>query len=189
MPRKQDNILFVGGLAEPCCSFSIFMTERCGRNFFCNPSHFIFPSICASFHSTCWSLDFSSMLKKLTVCGLIHQSMLLSYVFHNMGLFIFSVTILAVHPGGMCLHEGLVSFCLYLYLWVNQPVIVVADPYLFWFQRKKILPNECKTNPFTKVITSFINQSKLIRTGPWHSKSNPLLIKNGQCIAIYAAFH
>lgn len=103
--------------------------------------------------------------------------------------FIFSVTILAVHPGGMCLHEGLVSFCLYLYLWVNQPVIVVADPYLFWFQRKKILRNECKTNPFTKVITSFINQSKLIRTGPWHSKSNPLLIENGQCIAIYAAFH
>lgn len=41
LPKKQDNMLLVGGLAEPCCSFSIFMTERCARNCFHTPSHLI----------------------------------------------------------------------------------------------------------------------------------------------------
>lgn len=47
LPRRQDNILLVGGLAEPRCSFSIFMTERCGRNCIHTPSHFMYS--CSSF--------------------------------------------------------------------------------------------------------------------------------------------
>lgn len=47
LPKKQDNILLVGGLAEPRCSFSIFMTERCARNCFHTPSHFICSSLYA----------------------------------------------------------------------------------------------------------------------------------------------
>lgn len=59
LPEKKDNILIVGGLAEPRCSFSIFMTERCARNCFHTPSYFISSSsslkykfICLFFLST-----------------------------------------------------------------------------------------------------------------------------------------
>lgn len=51
LPRKQDNILLVGGLAEPCCSLSIFMTERCGRNCFHTPSHFMSSSSSSNYLS------------------------------------------------------------------------------------------------------------------------------------------
>lgn len=70
LPEKKDNILIVGGLAEPRCSFSIFMTERCARNCFHTPSYFISSSsslkykfICLFFLSTLWSISFSTMLK------------------------------------------------------------------------------------------------------------------------------
>lgn len=70
LPEKKDNILIVGGLAEPRCSFSIFMTERCARNCFHTPSYFISSSsslkykfICLFFLSTLWSVSFSTMMK------------------------------------------------------------------------------------------------------------------------------